>query len=72
MLLASSILWHEKLISAEEKNWIKNSAFKGEDLVFCALEAFYADDMKDLGEFAENIRLMYELAHDPRDASIIF
>ena len=50
---------------------MKNAAFRGENLVFCALETFEADDLKDLDDFAENIRIMATLASN-EDSTIYF
>lgn len=70
MLLATGNLYKQNLISLEEKNWIKNVSFQGFTLIYCALEAFLADEQKDWSEFAENIHLMFELANDPQASNI--
>ena len=72
VLLAASMLHAHGKISREQKDWMKNCAFQGNDLVFCAMETFEADRMKDEDDFAENIILMSRVASTPRNQSIYF
>lgn len=72
VLLAASLLFSHGKITKEQKDWMKNAAFQGDDLVFCAMETYEADRLKDEDDFAENISLMSQLASDPRNRSIYF
>lgn len=42
---------------------MKDSGLQQKDLIYCALEAFEADEDKDLTDFADTINRIYEFEH---------
>ena len=63
MLLAISVLGKKKLINYSVKSWLKEQALSNNEIVYCVLEAFLAEEEKDFEDLADSWERLYSQSH---------
>eukprot|EP01094_Clydonella_sp_ATCC50884_P018709 TRINITY_DN3509_c0_g1_i1.p1 TRINITY_DN3509_c0_g1~~TRINITY_DN3509_c0_g1_i1.p1 ORF type:complete len:403 (-),score=126.95 TRINITY_DN3509_c0_g1_i1:190-1311(-) len=62
MLLVISVVWKQRLVSREVRAWLKEMALDGDEMLYCVLEAFLADEERDFDDLADTFSRLYQLS----------